>query len=281
VSPAQTIGLGAVAGLTIFLGLPVGRMRSSSVRAKTFLSGISAGILVFLLVEILHDSFSHVEDALLAAHGGEGTWGRFAAMTVVWTAGVGVGLLALSYVLKAMRPLVKRKKPGIGPGAMAVAEMEEAHLRRRDAMQLGMSIATAIGLHNFSEGLAIGQSAHRGETSLALLLVIGFALHNATEGFGIVGPLASAGVQASWKWLGLAGLIGGGPTFLGTILGSSITSDLVFVGFLAVAGGAILYVVGELFAGGRKMDWEMMLWGSLVGFVTGAGTELVLKLANA
>ena len=51
-------------------------------------------------------------------------------------------------------------------------------------------IATGIGLHNFAEGLAIGQSAARGEISLALVLVIGFALHNATEGFGIVAPLA-------------------------------------------------------------------------------------------
>jgi hypothetical protein len=52
------------------------------------------------------------------------------------------------------------------------------------------------------------------------------------------------------------------------------------VAFLALAGGAILYVVGELFAGGRKMDWEMMLWGSLGGFVAGAATELILKLSN-
>ena len=33
-------------------------------------------------------------------------------------------------------------------------------------------IATGIGLHNFSEGLAIGQSAAAGEISLALVLII-------------------------------------------------------------------------------------------------------------
>ena len=54
-------------------------------------------------------------------------------------------------------------------------------------------IAAGIGLHNFSEGLAIGQSAASGEISLALVLVIGFGLHNATEGFGIVGPFSGAG----------------------------------------------------------------------------------------
>jgi ZIP family zinc transporter len=144
-----------------------------------------------------------------------------------------------------------------------------------------MSIAVAIGLHNFSEGLAIGQSAHKGDTTLALLLVIGFALHNATEGFGIVGPLAGADTRASWAWLGLAGLIGGGPTFLGTLIGTSFTNEFVFTAFLALAGGAILYVLGELFAAGRKLDWEMMLLGTVVGFVLGAGTELVLVLAGA
>ena len=39
--------------------------------------------------------------------------------------------------------------------------------------------------------LAIGGSAASGATSLALVLVIGFALHNATEGFGIAAPLTS------------------------------------------------------------------------------------------
>ena len=53
-----------------------------------------------------------------------------------------------------------------------------------------MFIATGIGLHNFSEGLAIGQSAASDEISLAIVLVIGFALHNATEGFGICAPLS-------------------------------------------------------------------------------------------
>ena len=72
-----------------------------------------------------------------------------------------------------------------------------------------MTIAAAIGLHNFAEGLAIGVSASAGEIGLATVLIIGFALHNATEGFGIVGPLGD--VRPSWRWLFLAGIVGGGP----------------------------------------------------------------------
>src|SRR5674536_226837 len=59
------------------------------------------------------------------------------------------------------------------------------------ARRLALLIAVGIGLHNFAEGLAIGQSAASGEIALATLLVVGFGLHNATEGFGIVAPLAA------------------------------------------------------------------------------------------
>ena len=163
---------------------------------------------------------------------------------------------------------------------MAVAESQEAALER-GALQLGLSIATGIGLHNFSEGLAIGQSAHAGNTQLAVLLVVGFALHNATEGFGIVGPLAAGGVRASWSYLLLAGLIAGGPTFLGTIVGNAVMNQYVFVAFLTMAAGAILYVVAELLFTGRRLGaWETTIWGVLVGFLVALGTELVIVAAH-
>jgi ZIP family zinc transporter len=276
-STGQTVLLGALAGLTIFLGLPMGRAHTTSLRLKTFLSGLSAGVLVFLAVEIFEHAFQEVEGALEHAQEGAASWGRFAGMAAVYAIGIATGLLVLFYVMRALKP---KHQHSIGPGAMAIEELEHVH-RRKEALQLGMSIAVAIGLHNFSEGLAIGQSAHRGDTTLAWLLVIGFALHNATEGFGIVGPLAGANARASWRWIGIAGLIGGGPTFLGTLIGTSFANAFVFTGFLALAGGAIVYVLGELFAAGRKMDWEMMLIGTAIGFLLGAGTELVLVLAGA
>ncbi|HEY4938428.1 MAG TPA: zinc permease, partial [Actinomycetota bacterium] len=150
---------------------------------------------------------------------------------------------------------------------------------RQRALQTGMVIAMAIGLHNFAEGLAIGVSAKAGAIGLATMLIIGFGLHNATEGFGIVGPLG--GVRPSWSWLGLAGLVGGGPTFLGTVVGASFTSPVAFVGCLALAAGAILYCVGELFAAGRRMAWNIVVWGLMGGFLVAFGTDLVLKAAGA
>ena len=86
-----------------------------------------------------------------------------------------------------------------------------------------------------------------GELSLALVLIIGFGLHNATEGFGIVGPMSGEAERPSWGFLGLMGLIGGGPTFLGTVIGQAWVSPALEVVFFAVAGGSILYVVIQLF----------------------------------
>jgi ZIP family zinc transporter len=48
------------------------------------------------------------------------------------------------------------------------------------------------------------------------MLIIGFGAHNATEGFGIAGPLTGLVKKPSIRFLILVGLIGGGPTFLGT-----------------------------------------------------------------
>jgi len=279
VSVPQTVLLGAIAGLTIFIGLPMGRLRAGSQALRTFLNGASAGILAFLLLEVFQHAFGMVEDALNSARADRGSVGHLVAVAAVFVGGLGVGLLTLLYVGKLWRRPGGKAITGqsLGPGAMAVAE---ASPMRAPALRLGMSIAIGIGLHNFSEGLAIGQSAASGAVSLAVLLVIGFALHNATEGFGIVGPLTAEGVRPSWGWLGIAGVVGGGPTFLGTLVGSWFSSPVVFVGFLSLAGGAILYVVAEILNAGRRMSWETTLWGVFAGFLLAAATELVLVAAG-
>ena len=133
-----------------------------------------------------------------------------------------------------------------------------------------MTIAVAIGLHNFAEGLAIGVSARSGAIGLATVLIIGFGLHNATEGFGIVGPLG--GIRPSWRWIIAAGLIGGGPTFLGTIVGYQVNSTPLELAFYAVAGGAIIYVIGEIWAATRRYGHRTLALNMLaLGFILGRG----------
>jgi ZIP family zinc transporter len=275
----RTTLLGFIAGGTIFLGLPMGRLRNPRPGLKSFLNAGSAGILLFLLIDVFHEAFEPLEDAVTAAHDGVGGWGPVFGFGAVLFLGLGAGLLSLLYLLKYQKS--RRRAPQIGPGAMAMAEAEAAQSGPRTALSLGMSIAVGIGLHNFSEGLAIGSSAKAGQTQLALLLVIGFALHNATEGFGIIGPLAAGGVRASWPYLALAGAIAGGPTFVGTMVGFGFHNAYLSVAFLSLAGGAIIYVVAEMLNTGRRLGaWDATVWGVLAGLFLGVVTELVIVAAG-
>jgi ZIP family zinc transporter len=111
-------------------------------------------------------------------------------------------------------------------------------------------------------------------------LIIGFALHNATEGFGIVGPLG--GVRPSWAWLGLAGLLGGGPTLLGTIVGYQVHSEPLELCFYALAAGAILYVVGEIWSAVRRYGHRTLgLYLLAAGFIAGVATDLIVSYGGA
>jgi ZIP family zinc transporter len=108
------------------------------------------------------------------------------------------------------------------------------------------------------------------------VLIIGFGLHNATEGFGIVGPLG--GARPSWSWLGRAGLVGGGPTFLGTIVGYQVNSSPLELLFYALAGGAILYVIGEIWTGMRRYGHHTLgLYLIAAGFLAGVATDLIVS----
>ena len=66
--PASQIALlGAIAGLTIFIGLPLGRVRAAMPRTKAFLNALAIGILIFLLWDVLTHAWAPT-DAALARH---------------------------------------------------------------------------------------------------------------------------------------------------------------------------------------------------------------------
>ena len=274
---AQTAALGALAGFTIYLGLPFGRLQLLGNRARVALAMFAVGVLAFIFVDVMEHAFGIVEVAVEGFKDESVSLGHAVGLAALLGGGFGVGLAGLAMTERRLRSL--RPLPPIAGGAVDVLSAEdllrdEAAARVR-ALRTGMTIAVAIGLHNFAEGLAIGVSASAGDISLATVLIVGFALHNATEGFGIVGPLGD--IRPSWKWLGLVGLIGGAPTFLGSMLGYSVTSQPLELVFYAVSGGAILYVIGEVWNGMRRYGHrELGLWLLSIGFFVGVVTDLVV-----
>jgi ZIP family zinc transporter len=275
---AETVLLGATAGLTIYLGLPIGRIGRVDERLRVALAMFSVGILAFIFMDVSSHAEAIVAGAVRSYKSGTAGFSHVLGLFALLAAAFAAGSAGISLIERSLRG--RRMAPPIAGGSVSAAfrpqELAAQELEsRRRALQTGMTIAVAIGLHNFAEGLAIGVSAKAGAIGLATVLIIGFALHNATEGFGIVGPLGD--VRPSWRWLGLVGLIGGGPTFLGSLLGYGVTSEPLELAFYALAGGAILYVIGEVWQGMRRYGRrELGLVMLTAGFLVAVLTDMVI-----
>ena len=305
--------LGAFAGLTIFLGLPIARIKNISPTLKTFLSMLATGVLIFLLYDVLQQASEPIGAAITTLRTQHTGGGALVGDLFLLILGLGLGLIGLVYFNKhvimriktgaapvakggeaalATPPLAvasvgvkglaatKAKPQIVKPKAVAAGSVVAAPTQEITPQTLSLIIAAGIGFHNFSEGLAIGQSAATGAIQLAAVLIIGFGLHNMTEGFGIAGPLT--GKPVSWKFLGLVGIIGGGPTFLGTVVGIAFHSPQLFIFCLAFAAGAIIYVIAELLGMAKRFKaQDIVMWGLLVGFLLGYATDLVVSFAGA
>ncbi len=261
ISYTQLLLLGALAGFTIFLGLPLAFVPRVGKKTKSFLNVFSAGVLIFLLYEIMEEMLEEAEHNYQHLQQGLATSGELIGQILLVVLGIAIGLGGLTlfenkYIQKGKTEIDSNRKGNY----------------------LALTIAIGIGLHNLGEGLAIGQAFIQGSMALAFTLVIGFGLHNTTEGFGIVAPLS--GERPKIGFIALLGLIGGGPTFLGTMIGSFYASEILEVVFLSLAAGSILYVVVKLLQIEYKVkQYEASLAGALSGFFLAWGSEWVAKAA--
>jgi ZIP family zinc transporter len=211
----QLLSLGGIAGvIPVYLGIAAALLVTKLMDPawEGSLIGLSTGILTYLFFDLMHEAVE-----LTGAHD-----------LVSWT--IFVGSLLVSFV-----------------GLVAVEE----HLQRRNPpvinpLFLPFMIAVGMGLHNLGEGLAIGASYASGEWALNGLLVGGFALHNGTEGFGILGPVGRT--TLSLKDTVLLGLLAGGPTCLGTVISGYAVSSYLSLTFYTLAAGSLLYVIVSLIA---------------------------------
>jgi len=213
-----------------------------------FALALTAGLLVFLAVEALHEA---LEMAARVAGAFQGTGLVAIGVLLTW-----LGLQAFG-----------------GPGSrqQGAGDAGDAAAGR---MRLAFLIALGIGLHNLGEGLAIGAAYASGAVSLGAFLIVGFMIHNTTEGLGIVAPIAQDAPPL--RTLVKAGLLAGGPTILGAWLGGVSYSPLLATLCLAVGAGAILQVIGVLY--GALASETKTVWSPLNAL--GVATGLVLMYAT-
>jgi zinc transporter ZupT len=251
--------LGAYVGvIPVFLGLLWLPFLRAMPRAwMDFWISLTIGLLLFLGLDTIQESIeilgrvpSFLNGALIVA---AGAVGAFLALT-----GIGRRLAGTS---GAGRPAAAGAASGMG---------------------LATLIAVGIGLHNLGEGLAIGAAYTLGEVALGSFLIVGFTLHNTTEGLAILSPLVQG--KTRLRDLAVLGLLGGGPTIVGTWTGAFTYSDPLSLLFLGIGAGAIFQVVRVL-ARARAEGGEAVVEalsrprnaaGLLVGFALMYATSLLV-----
>jgi zinc transporter, ZIP family len=260
----ELVLLGSFAGFTIFLGLPVALLGVGD-RTRGFLSAFAVGILLFLIVDVFSHAWDLTTTAATAAFEGAGSVADASTDVALMFGGITLGLLGL---VVYERRYMGKTQDGVEPTKMSTMT------------------AIGIGAHNLSEGLAIGQAFLGGliglNTGLAYVLVVGFAAHNATEGFGIMAPLTGLSQKPKVSFLVKVLFIGGVPTLIGTLVGSVTFSPAAYIFFLALAGGALVYVTMLMFNTGRKRySSGLMMGGIFLGLCLGFLTDLIVTLGGA
>ena len=222
-------------------------------RGLDFILALTVGLLLFLLADAAHEG---LESALVIPASYQGV-----ALFLLGAAGAYLTLEAIGRGLEHAR------------GRTATAADR--------SWLLALLVAVGIGLHNFSEGLAIGAAFVLGEAALGTLLIVGFTLHNTTEGLAIVAPLARSAPPV--RRLVALGLIGGVPTILGAWVGGFVYSPVLSVLFLAIGAGAIAQVVAQIarqMAGeaplGRYLATAPVMAGLFAGFVVMYATGMLV-----
>jgi ZIP family zinc transporter len=242
------IELGIAAGVVpVFLGigLALGTTRLVSREWEGFFVGTAIGVLAYLFFDLTHEAveLTGAQDPL--------SWVAF------------LGSLCVGLV-----------------GLVAIEQFQQAR-RRPTAWQLSLPywIALGMGLHNLGEGLSLGASYRQGSWDLSVLLLVGFALHNGTEGFGIIAAAGRA--TMAWKDVVLLGILAGGPTCLGTLLSAYDASPYFTIVCYTLGAGSLLYVILALtaisYTASRRLQVSL---GVFAGIAAMFLTAMVLTLVG-
>ena len=115
--------------------------------------------------------------------------------------------------------------------------------------------------------MAIGSAYSAGALALGAFLVVGFALHNTTEGLAIVAPVAH--LRPSLGRLAVLGLVAGAPAVLGAWIGAAAFNSSLAAFLFGFGAGAIVQVIVQLAPTLRDDSGRTLHPGAVTGILTG------------
>lgn len=244
--------------LTLFAGLATGVGSLISVFAKeknkSFLGvclGFSAGVMIYVsFVEI----FVKANESLSLAVGEE-------LAPILTALGFFVGIFFIGMIDKFM----DRKK------AQIVENENDAKVKKKGLLRLGVFTAIAIGIHNFPEGLATFLAALE-DPSLGIAIAVAIAIHNIPEGIAVSMPIfyGTGSRKKALVYSFLSGLAEPIGALVGYVVLREFMNDIVFgVVFSSVAGIMVYISLNDLLPSSREYgSQKKSTYGMIVGMIT-------------
>ena len=131
---AETVLLGALAGFTIFLGLPFGAAPDHRVRARgSALAMFAVGVLAFLFVDIFEHALEIVEEPVEAFKDGEQGIGEAIGLVALLGAGFAAGDRRAGDARALDATAANGRPPPIAGGAVDALTVEDAERLTREA----------------------------------------------------------------------------------------------------------------------------------------------------
>ena len=140
----------------------------------------------------------------------------------------------------------------------------------------GIILSVGIAMHNFPEGLAIG-SSYNVDTSLFLSLTLSIFAHDIPEGILLGIPLKLSGIRNIKVFI--ISILTGFFTLLGTFCGILITNTSIIGSTLAIASGAMLYIVFfEIIPQAKQLHFgRISSFSNILGIITGVLLSNILN----